>query len=73
MDLDTGGQHVIGIGQGQPPFAAGEQCFKHPREFGLDVLPSIGKELQNGGVDIFNHTAEVLTGLLNVHELGGKE
>ena len=73
MDLNTGGQHVIGIGQRQPTFAAGEQCFKHPGEFGLDVLPGVGKELQNRGVDIFNHAAEVLAGLLNVHELGGKE
>ena len=73
LDLDAGGQHVVGIGQQQPALATGEQRRKHFAELAFHVGVGLGEHLQDARVDVVDDVEQILAGRLDVLELGGQE
>ena len=62
LDLDAGGQHVVGIGEQQPALAAGEQRGEHLAELALHVGVGLGEHLQDAVVDLGDDVEQVLAG-----------
>ena len=73
LDLDAGGQHVVGVGEQQPALAAGEQRRKHLLELAFHVDVGLGEHLQDAVVDVGDDVEQILAGRLDVLELGGQE
>jgi hypothetical protein len=73
LDVDAGGQHVVGVGEHQPALAAGEQPGEDPLEGLLDVAVRLGEDLLDPLVDLLDDVEQVAPGLLQVVELFGQE
>ena len=73
LDLDTGRQHVGGVGQHEPSLTAGEE----PREGRVEGLGHVGvrlgEDLLDPLVDLADDVEEVLAGPTQVLELLGEE
>src|SRR5499433_3932951 len=73
LDVDAGGQHVVGLGQHQAALAAGEQPREDLLELGRGVGERRREHLLDPVIDLFDHGEQVPPGLLEVFELGGEE
>ncbi len=73
LDLDAGGQHVVGVGEQQPALAAGEQRGEHLGELAFHVGVGLGEHLQDAVVDVGDDVEQILARALDVLELGRQE
>ena len=73
LDLDAGVEHVVGVGEDQPPLAAGEQPGERRLEGLLHVGVGLGEDLLHPRVDLADDVEQVVAGLLEVLELLGEE
>src|SRR5580693_659211 len=73
LDLDAGGEHVIGLGEHQVALAAGEQPGEQLLELAGGVGVRGGEHLLHPVVHLLDHGEQVTPGLAEVVELGGEE
>src|SRR6266511_2297898 len=73
LDLDAGGEQVVGLGQDQAAVAAGEQQGEGALELRGDVAEGLAEDLADALVDGADHLEEVPAALLEVLQLAGEE
>src|SRR3954454_16867254 len=73
LDLDAGGEHVVGLGEDQVALAAGEQAAEEVLELARGVGVGRGEHLLHPVVHLLDHGQQVPPGLAEVVELGGQE
>src|SRR6266567_3902905 len=73
LEVDTGAEHVVRLGQHEPAIPAGEQCVEDALELPRGVLVSGGEHLLHPVVDLLDHGQQVTAGLPEVLELGDEE
>jgi hypothetical protein len=73
FDLETGREHVVGVGEQQPPLAAGEQPREDPLELRGRVVERRHEGLLDPLVDLPDDVQQVALGGFEVFELGGEE
>ena len=69
LDLDAGGEHVVRIGEHEPPLAAGEEPVEDDRELAGRIGVGPGEGLLDAGVDLLDDAQQVVARRLEVREL----
>ena len=66
-------EHVVGVGEDEPPLAAGEEPLEDPLELLPGVVERLGEDLLDALVDLLDDVEQVALGALEVLELRGEE